>query len=40
MSNTTEKVTKTAATGESYKEIVEGYTIFDKEIPIPGDYTL
>lgn len=36
----TEKVTKTAATGESYKEIVEGYTIFDKEIPIPGDYTL
>ena len=28
------------ATGESYKEIVEGYTIFDKEIPIPGDYTL
>ncbi len=36
----TEKVTKTAATGECYKEIIEGYTIFDKEIHIPGDYTL
>ncbi|MBD5403078.1 hypothetical protein HDR58_09860 [bacterium] len=36
----TEKVTKTAATGECYKEIVEGYTIFDKEIHIPGDYSL
>lgn len=36
----TEKVTKTAATGETYKEIVEGYTIFDKQIHIPGDYNL
>jgi len=36
----TEKVTKTAATGETYKEIVEGYTIFDKQIHIPGDYSL
>ena len=36
----TEKITKTAATGESYKEIVEGYTIFDKQIHIPGDYSL
>lgn len=36
----TEKVTKTAATGENYKEIVEGYAIFDKQIHIPGDYNL
>lgn len=36
----TEKVTKTAATGENYKEIVEGYAIFDKRIHIPGDYNL
>ena len=36
----TEKITKTAATGESYKEITEGYTIFDKQIHIPGDYSL
>lgn len=36
----TEKVTKTAITGESYKEIVEGYTIFDKQIHIPSDYNL
>jgi len=36
----TEKVTKTAATGENYREIVEGYPVFDKEICIPGDYTL
>ncbi len=36
----TEKVTKTAPTGETYKEIVEGYAIFDKEISIPGDYKL
>lgn len=36
----TEKVTKTAITGETYKEIVEGYAIFDKEISIPGDYNL
>lgn len=36
----TEKVTKTAATGENYREIVEGYAIFDKEIYIPGDYNL
>lgn len=36
----TEKVTKTAATGENYKEIVEGYAIFDKQIHIPSDYNL
>ncbi len=36
----TEKVTKTAITGESYKEIIEGYAIFDKQIHIPGDYNL
>ena len=36
----TEKVTKTAATGENYKEIVEGYAIFDQQIHIPGDYNL
>lgn len=36
----TEKLTKTAATGENYKEIVEGYAIFDKQIHIPGDYNL
>lgn len=36
----TEKVTKTAITGETYKEMVEGYTIFDKEIHIPSDYNL
>ncbi len=36
----TEKVCKTGANGESYKEIVEGYTIFDKDMPIPGDYNL
>ena len=36
----TEKVTKTAPTGESYKEIVEGFAIFDKEIYIPSDYDL
>ncbi len=36
----TEKVTKTAITGESYKEIIEGYAIFDKQIHIPSDYNL
>lgn len=36
----TEKITKTAITGESYKEIVEGYAIFDKEIHIPADFNL
>ena len=36
----TEKVTKTAITSESYKEIIEGYAIFDKQIHIPGDYNL
>ena len=25
---------------KSYKEIVEGYAIFDKQIHIPGDYNL
>ena len=36
----TEKVCKTAPTGESYKEIVEGYAVFDKNIAIPGDFCL
>ncbi|MBQ8460054.1 hypothetical protein IJ541_08135 [bacterium] len=36
----TEKVTKTAATGENYREIVEGYPVFDKEIFVPADYIL
>ena len=36
----TEKVVKTAPTGESYREIVEGYAIFDKNIAIPCDYDL
>lgn len=36
----TEKILKTAPTGEQYKEIVEGYAVFDKNIAIPGDYTL
>ncbi len=36
----TEKITKTAATGEEYREIVEGYPVYDKEIYIPTDYTL
>ena len=36
----TEKVTKTAATGENYREIVEGYAVFDKNIYIPSDYNL
>ncbi len=36
----TEKVTKTAATGENYREIVEGYAVFDKDIYIPSDYNL
>ena len=36
----TEKVTKTAPTGENYREIICGYAVFDKEICIPGDYNL
>lgn len=36
----TEKVVKNAPTGESYKEVVEGYAIFDKNIAIPVDYDL
>ena len=36
----TEKVTKTAPTGENYKEVVEGYSVFDKEVYIPGDFVL
>ena len=36
----TEKVCKTAPTGESYKEVVEGHAVFDKNIAIPSDYTL
>lgn len=36
----TEKVLKKAPTGEDYKEIVEGYAIFDKNIAIPTDYNL
>ena len=31
---------RTAATGENYREIVEGYAVFDKEIFIPSDYNL
>ena len=31
---------KTAATGENYKEVVEGYSVFDKEIYIPSDYDI
>ena len=34
------KVTKTAPTGENYKEVVEGYSVFDKEVYIPGDFVL
>ena len=36
----TEKVTKTAPTGENYKEVVEGYPVYDKVVYIPGDYVL
>ena len=36
----TEKIMKTAATGENYKEVVEGYSVFDKEIYIPSDYDI
>ena len=36
----TEKVVKTAPTGENYREIVEGYPVFDRDIAIPGDYSL
>ena len=36
----TEKVTKKAPTGEDYRELVEGYPVFDKEIFVPSDYTL
>ncbi len=36
----TEKVLKTAPTGENYKEFVEGYAVFDKDIAIPVDYDL
>jgi len=36
----TEKVVKTAPTGETYKEIIEGYAVFDRKIAIPGDYNL
>ncbi len=35
-----EKVVKTSPTGDSYKEIVEGFAVFDKNIAIPGDYNL
>lgn len=38
--NPTEKVVKTAATGEDYREIIEGNAVFDREIYIPGDYML
>ena len=31
---------KTAPTGESYREVVEGYPVFDRNIAIPGDYNL
>ncbi len=36
----TEKICKTAPTGESYKEFVEGYAVFDKEFNLPGDFDL
>ena len=36
----TEKTNKTAATGETYREIVEGYSVFDKTVYIPSDYKL
>ena len=36
----TEKVTKKAPTGEDYRELVDGYPVFDKEIFIPSDYIL
>ena len=36
----TEKIMKTAATGETYKEVVEGYSVFDKEVYIPSDYDI
>ena len=36
----TEKITKTAATGEQYKEVVQGYSVFDKEVYIPSDYKI
>lgn len=35
-----EKVCKTAPTGESYKEFVDGYAVFDKNIAVPSDYIL
>ena len=38
--NPTEKMVKIAATGEEYREVVEGYPVFDREIYIPGDYSL
>ena len=36
----TENVVKTAPTGENYREVVEGYPVFDRDIAIPGDYNL
>lgn len=36
----TEKVPKTSPDGNTYKEVIEGYAVFDKEISIPGDYDL
>ena len=36
----TEKVVKTAPTGETYREITENFAVFDKKISIPGDYNL
>ena len=36
----TEKVMITSPTGESYKDFVDGYAVFDKNIAIPTDYNL
>ena len=30
----------TSPTGESYKDFVDGYAVFDKNIAIPTDYNL
>lgn len=35
-----EKVMITSPTGESYKDFVDGYAVFDKNIAIPSDYNL
>ena len=35
-----EKVTKTDENGNNYSEIVEGKTIYNKQIQLPGDYQI